>query len=120
MNARVLAAAALAAACLAPAGGCLISSNKSTAITGAYVERADLISIDPGTTTLSEVEQRLGPPTARQSLDDGSERWVYRWSKTTQGSGAVFLIFGGASHEQVVEAVAITFRDGVVESIERI
>ncbi|GJM19615.1 MAG: hypothetical protein DHS20C14_18280 [Phycisphaeraceae bacterium] len=101
-------------------GGCLITSGSETRITGAYVDREALFEIRPGETTGAQVEQKLGPPTSRSVLDDGAERLVYRWRRVTEGSGSVFLIFGGHSQREVVEQVAITVRDGVVETVERI
>lgn len=101
-------------------GGCLVASHHESRIEGAYVANEDLFKIKPGVTTQDEVAQRLGPPSSRTTNDDGSARWVYRWSKTTEGSGAVFLVFAGHSQKEVVGEIAISFRDGVVTSVDRL
>jgi len=96
-----------AAAAVATMGGCLVSSHHQTRITGAYIANEDLFQIKPGVTTLDEVSKALGPPTSRTKTTDG-ERWTYRWSKVTEGAGAVFLIFGGHSEKEIVQEIAIT------------
>ncbi len=107
----------LAAAAILP--GCLVVSGHESTISGAYVAKEDLFNIEPGQTTQADVQRTLGPPTTRKANDDGTERWTYRWREEKESGGAVFLIFAGGSEKTIVSEVAITFRDGVVESIER-
>lgn len=107
----------LAAAAVLP--GCLITHGHESTISGAYVAKEDLFNIQPGQTTQAEVERTLGPPTNRTQFDDGAERWTYRWKEEKESGGAVFLLFAAGSEKTIVSEVAITFRDGIVESIER-
>lgn len=100
-------------------GGCLFVSGSETTIAGAYVAKEDLFNIRPGQTTQDDVRRTLGPPTSSATLDNGSERWVYRWTEEKESGGAIFLIFAGGSEKTIFEQVAITFVGGVVESIER-
>jgi outer membrane protein assembly factor BamE (lipoprotein component of BamABCDE complex) len=119
LSRRRLAMTLAAPIALTPLGGCLITSHSDTRTSGAFVAREDLVAIDPGMTT-REVERRLGPPTSKAQLDHDAERWVYRWQTTTEGSGSVFLIFGGSSQREVVQQVAITFEQGLVTGVERL
>ena len=117
MFAKFAPIALLAAGAVLP--GCLIVSGHESTISGAYVANEDLFNVEPGETTQADVRRTLGPPTSRAESDDGSERWTYRWKEEKESGGAVFLIFAAGSEKTIVTEVTITFRDGVVEYVDR-
>jgi outer membrane protein assembly factor BamE (lipoprotein component of BamABCDE complex) len=93
--------------------GCLISSAKSSKISGAYVAPGAVSSVVLNETTRTEVEQILGQPSTRTTNDDGTETWSWSWTKTKGDGGTVFLLFAGASKETIDQTVRIKFRDGI-------
>lgn len=70
MTFRILAVATALALTL-PLGACMTSGVKFT--------MAEVQSLQPGVTTKEEAIARLGKPTARSSMGDGSEllQWMY-------------------------------------------
>lgn len=111
--------AALAACLLVPLSmttmtGCLIASSKDSSIRGAYVQPNTVSKVKLNQTTMTEVEELMGQPSSSTLNDDGSETWTWNWSKTTDDSGAVFLIFAGSNEKTVHESVHVKFKDGVV------
>ena len=116
MNRNRTASIVLAAAVSAlPLGmsGCLISSAKSSQITGAYVAPNAVSSVVLNETTQTEVEEIMGQPSTRTVNDDGTETWTWNWTKTKGDGGTVFLVFAGASKETIDQSVRIKFRDGI-------
>lgn len=113
---RTHTAFALAACLLVPMtiSGCLIASSKESSIRGAYVQPNMVSKLRLNETTMTEVEELMGQPSSSTLNDDGSETWTWNWSKTTEDSGAVFLIFAGDSEKTVHESVHVKFKDGVV------
>lgn len=109
-------ALALAACLLIPMtmAGCLVASSKESSIRGAYVQPNTVSKVRLNQTTMTEVEELMGTPSNSTLNDDGSETWTWNWSKTTDDSGAVFLIFAGNSEKTVHESVHVKFVDGVV------
>lgn len=93
--------------------GCLISSNKKTDISGAYVQPGAVSKVRVNETTAEEVEGIMGQPSFVTVNDDGSETWTWNWTKTTGDAGAVFLVFAGRSEKTVAESVHIRMRDGI-------
>lgn len=93
--------------------GCLIASSKEQSIRGAYVQPNTVSRVELNQTTTQEVEELMGQPSRTKLNDDGTETWTWNWSKTTDESGAVFLIFAGGSEKTVHESVHIKFRDGI-------
>ena len=94
--------------------GCLVASSKDSSIRGAYVQPNTVSKVKLNQTTMTEVEELMGQASYTTVNDDGSETWTWNWSKTTDDSGAVFLIFAGNSEKTVHESVHIKFVDGVV------
>lgn len=103
---------ALIAAAAMP--GCLISSRSNTAYSGRYISESGLSRIQVGKSKPDFVQATLGEPTSKSELDDGGEIWRYEYTKTTSGSGTVFLLFSGSNHTEKSGSVCIRFRDGVV------
>tara|TARA_R110002096_G_scaffold344921_7_gene538127 strand:+ start:75543 stop:75884 length:342 start_codon:yes stop_codon:yes gene_type:complete len=94
-------------------GGCLLSQDKSTRISGAYVQPSDLSRVKIDKSTQDDVLNILSEPTMRKEHQDGSETWTWNWTKTEQGSGSLFLIFAGSSEKHVEESAHITFLHGI-------
>ncbi len=94
-------------------GGCLLSQDKSTSISGAYVQPSDLSRVKLDKSTQDDVLGILSEPTSRKKNDDGSETWTWNWTKREHGSGSLFLIFSGSSEKHVEESAHITFEHGV-------
>jgi len=94
-------------------GGCLVASSKESKISGAYVQPNTVSKVRVNETSALEVEELLGLPSNTTTNDDGSETWTWNWSKRTDDSGAVFLVFGGSTEKTVHESVHIKFVDGV-------
>ena len=93
--------------------GCLLSQNKSTRISGAYVQPSELSRVKLNETTQDDVLDILSEPTIRKDNNDGSETWTWNWTKKEQGSGSLFLIFAGSSEKHIEESAHITFAHGV-------
>ncbi|MFG0246699.1 MAG: hypothetical protein ACF8MF_11695 [Phycisphaerales bacterium JB052] len=112
---RTRTAALAVAAALAPMtmSGCLVSSSNNSTIRGAYIQPNTVSKVRLNQTTMTEVEEMMGQPSNTTVNDDGTETWTWNWSKTTDGSGTVFLIFAGNSEKTVHESVHVKFRDGV-------
>lgn len=93
--------------------GCLVHRSKHVSYTGTPVEHSDLSRVRIHQTTTGDVQTLLGPPTATSANDDGTEVWTWRWRKTTEGQGRVFLLFAGEKSKSEDEAVHIRFKNGV-------
>ena len=106
-------AAALIAATL-PLAGCLIRSSSSSRLRGDYVGPTTFSQIEPGETTAEWVRAVLGEPTRRETLDDGSQIWVWSHERRRKSSGGVFLIFGGSSDRETVGRAYVQIEDGIV------
>jgi len=115
MSSRTTLALVTAAVLASPAllGGCLLSQDKSTSISGAYVQPSALSRVKIDKSTQDDVLNILSEPTVRKEHQDGSETWTWNWTKTEQGSGSLFLIFAGSSEKHVEESAHITFLHGV-------
>lgn len=98
---------------IAATQGCLVSSRSRTEYSGRYISETGLARIEPGKSTPDFVRATLGEPTTKTELDDGA-LWRYEYTKTTSGSGTVFLLFAGSNHTEKSGAVCIRFRDGIV------
>lgn len=107
----------LASTCLlVPAlmlGGCLLSASRESEISGAYVRPYATTQIKLHQTTIEETEELLGLPSIAIDNDDGSETWTWNWTKHTDSSGAVLILFSGSNESTVHESVSIMFVDGV-------
>jgi len=108
-----LAALGVATTMLTSMTGCLVASSKAHSIHGAYVQPGTVSKVKLNATTRTEVEELMGQPSVTELNDDGSEVWTWNWSKTSDDSGAVFLIFAGSSNKTVSESVHIKFVDSV-------
>lgn len=93
--------------------GCLVTSDSTTTRTGTKVAPGTYSQIEIGSTTVGWVHNTLGDPTSKTN-DKGDEVWKYTYTEHTDSSGAVFLVFGGRSENDVVNTVFIEFRDGIV------
>jgi outer membrane protein assembly factor BamE (lipoprotein component of BamABCDE complex) len=98
---------------LAALPGCLVSSTSQTKTTGANIASGTFDQIKPGATTVGWVHATLGDPTSK-SVDGNDEVWKYTYTERTDSTGAVFLVFGGASTSEKTYTTFIEFKDGVV------
>jgi outer membrane protein assembly factor BamE (lipoprotein component of BamABCDE complex) len=89
------AAASLVALSLA-ATGCLVAGDNDIRVTGTRVSAATLSTIEPGTTTETEVLALLGEPTRTVRLNE-KRVLVYEYERVEDKDTAIFLVFGGSS-----------------------
>ena len=94
--------------------GCLVSSTSNQRVTGNYVPQNTFDRIEAGRTTASWVKATLGEPSSKESAGNDSEVWKYSYTEVKEGSGAIFLIFGGSSHKELQRHAYVEFKDGVV------
>src|SRR5689334_6269822 len=93
--------AALAAAVMLTAGGCLVVKGNNTEESGVRVSQPTLDQIKPGETTEAWLVAALGEPSSRRSVDDHTQILRYDHTITNEKGGAVFLLFaGGESTEK--------------------
>jgi len=103
----------LGAASACVLGGCLISSDNTTAFSGNYVDNASLSQVELRRTTAAEAEAILGPPSEKNTLEDGGEHWTWHYTKTKHGSGTLLFVLDANDTYQVQQTVNVLFRDGV-------
>ncbi|HEY2585172.1 MAG TPA: outer membrane protein assembly factor BamE [Tepidisphaeraceae bacterium] len=120
-SARLVPLLLLSAALLLPlaGGGCLVTSNSSQKRSGNYVADTTFDQIKPGETTEGWVQATLGKPTSTSRLDDGTEIWKYTYTERHEGSGSVFLIFGGSSADEKTHTAFVEIKDGFVRKAWR-
>jgi outer membrane protein assembly factor BamE (lipoprotein component of BamABCDE complex) len=94
--------------------GCLVTSNSEVKRSGNYIPDSTFDQIKPHETTEGWVRATLGKPTSIDKLDDGAEIWKYTYVVRKESSGAVFLIFGGSSANEVEHTAYVQIKDGVV------
>jgi outer membrane protein assembly factor BamE (lipoprotein component of BamABCDE complex) len=99
---------------LAALPGCLVSSTNHDSVSGNYVPENTFDRIKPGETKSSWVKATLGEPSTRESVDGGNEVWKYSYTEVHEGSGAIFLIFGGSDRKEKQRNAYVEFKDGVV------
>ncbi|RNC81293.1 MAG: hypothetical protein ED559_05735 [Phycisphaera sp.] len=107
-----LLAAALTAAMLLPAAGCISGSSHST-LSGNYIGSGTFKRIKIGETTESWVLAALGQPTRRSQVE-GGELWAYEYERTERSKGSVLLIVGGSSSEETAGGTYVEIKDGIV------
>ncbi|MEO1715634.1 MAG: outer membrane protein assembly factor BamE [Planctomycetota bacterium] len=109
------AAATLGLALMLPLlGGCIYGSSV-TRESGTRVNANTLERIVPGETTTGWVTAALGEPSRRTIQDDGSELWVYSYSKEEKSKGTFLLVIGGSDSSETTETTYIEFdADGIV------
>ena len=95
--------------------GCLVSSTSNQRVTGNYVADNTFDQIKPGKTTAGWVKATLGDPSSKTEVkESGSEVWKYQYTEKKDGSGAIFLIFGGSSSSEKPHTAFVEIKDGVV------
>ena len=94
--------------------GCLVTGNSHQSRSGNYVADTTFNQIQPGKTTEAWVNATLGPPTNKNTLDDGTQIWKYTYTERRESSGAVFLIFGGHDSKETSGTAYVEIKDGVV------
>ena len=107
---------ALPVLCLLLVAGCLVSSTSNQKISGNYVPENTFDRITPGETTASWVKATLGEPSSKDKADDSTEVWKYSYTEVKEGSGAIFLIFGGSDRKELQRSAYVEFKDGIVKS----
>ena len=95
--------------------GCLVSSTSHQKVSGNYVPENTFDRIKPGQTTSSWVKATLGEPSSKEQADD-TEVWKYSYTEVKEGSGAIFLIFGGTDKKELQCTAYVEFKDGIVKS----
>ena len=93
--------------------GCLVASTSNTTYSGTRVSETTFDQIKAGNTTMGWINATLGDPSSKAKTGD-DEVWKYVYTERTDSTGAVFLLFGGASSKQSTGTVFIEFKDGVV------
>ena len=95
--------------------GCLVSSTSHERVTGNYVADNTFDQIKPGKTTAGWVKATLGEPSIKTEVKEaGTEVWKYEYTEHRDGSGAIFLIFGGTSSKEKPHTAFVEIKDGVV------
>ena len=112
----VRAVALLPLACVLLLGGCLVSSTSHQRVSGNYVPENTFDRIKPGETTSSWVKATLGEPSTKEQADPATEVWKYSYTEVKEGSGAIFLIFGGSDKKELQRSAYVEFKDGIVKS----
>jgi outer membrane protein assembly factor BamE (lipoprotein component of BamABCDE complex) len=105
---------AASAVVLLTSSGCLVTSNSEETRSGNYISDSTFDQIKPHETTAGWVRATLGKPTSVDRLEDGTEIWKYTYSVRKESSGAVFLIFGGSSANEVEHTAIVQIKDGEV------
>lgn len=95
--------------------GCLVSSSNHQKVSGNYVPENTFDRIKAGETTSSWVKATLGEPSSKEQADD-TEVWKYSYTEVKEGSGAIFLIFGGSDKKELQHTAYVEFKDGVVKN----
>jgi len=101
--------------CILLLSGCLVSSTSHEKVSGNYVPENTFDRIKPGETTSSWVQATLGDPSTREKADD-TEVWKYSYTEVKEGSGAIFLIFGGTDKKERQRTAYVEFKDGIVKT----
>ena len=96
-----------------PMSGCLISGSGTSSVSGTPVEAVTLQTLHEQSMTSEQVEQLLGPPTRRTSIDSG-EIYAYEWEKHRRGSATVFLLFASSNNRTEKSVAYVQFEDGRV------
>jgi outer membrane protein assembly factor BamE (lipoprotein component of BamABCDE complex) len=113
---RTVALLSIFSVLLLTAGGCLVSSTSNEKVSGNYVPEDTFDRIKPGETTSSWVKATLGEPSTREKVDESNEVWKYSYTEVREGSGAIFLIFGGSDKKERQRNAYVEFKDGIVKS----
>ena len=96
--------------------GCLVSSTSHQKVSGNYIPENTFDRIKPGETTSSWVKATLGEPSTKEKADDVTEVWKYSYTEVKEGTGAIFLIFGGSDKKELQRSAYVEFKDGIVLS----
>ena len=110
------AVALLSVVCLLLTTGCLVSSTSHQKVSGNFVPENTFERIKPGETTTSWVKATLGEPSSKESAGDSTEVWKYSYTEVKEGSGAIFLIFGGSDKKELQRSAYVEFKEGIVKS----
>jgi outer membrane protein assembly factor BamE (lipoprotein component of BamABCDE complex) len=95
-------------------GGCLVSSQNKTSVSGRYVSSSAFSEIKPGSTSGEWVRATLGEPTNCSKLADGTEIWKWSYTETKDGQGTIFLLFSGSDQTTTQANAFVEVKDGVV------
>jgi outer membrane protein assembly factor BamE (lipoprotein component of BamABCDE complex) len=96
--------------------GCLVSSTNNETRSGKYVADSTFDQIKPGETSAAWVKATLGEPSDKTTVEGqgNAEVWKYTYTEKKEGSGAIFLIFGGTSSKEKSGTAFVELKDGVV------
>ena len=95
--------------------GCLVTSNNRETISGNYVAPSTFDQIEPGKTTAAWVKATLGEPSSKTDVaESDAQIWKYNYTERKEGSGAIFLIFGGSNVKEKTGTAFVELKDGVV------
>lgn len=100
-----------------PLGGCIVGGSSSTSITGTFVGRETLATIEPGATTREYVLATLGEPTSKRTLSNGEELWRWDYRRVKKSSGYVLVVFGGSSREEVAATTFVHLQGDLVKRV---
>jgi outer membrane protein assembly factor BamE (lipoprotein component of BamABCDE complex) len=96
--------------------GCLVSSTNHDKVEGNYVPENTFDRIKAGETTSGWVKATLGEPSSKEKVENGDEVWKYSYTEVHEGSGAIFLIFGGSDRKEKQRNAYVEFKEGVVSN----
>jgi hypothetical protein len=112
MNGRILTALGTLALALSTSG-CLISSSTSVEIEGDWVEASVAKSIAPGMKE-EDVLARMGDPTSRTELEDGSQILRWTWREERESHAGIFLLISTDNETITTHSTYVELCEGVV------
>jgi hypothetical protein len=116
---RSILTAALFAPLPAFTAGCLVAVDSHETTTGTKVSDSTFNRIKPNETSEEWVRATLGPATSDTELKDGGRILKWTYTEKKEGSGAVFLIFGGHSEKKTDHTAFVEVHKGVVTNAWR-
>jgi len=98
--------------------GCVYTSQRCVATTGAVVEPNRLVLVKPGQTTREELISLLGEPSSVYEKDD-VEVLTYKAQRQESSSTVIFLLCSKESNTTDSTEYAFELREGVVRNFTR-
>ena len=108
-----LAALAVLIALALSVGGCLLSSEEQTSVSGRYVAQETLNKVEVGVDE-QFVLDLLGEPKTRSESKAGTEIWAWEYTKATTSKGAVFLLIAHTKTTRESDTIFVELKHGKV------
>jgi len=93
--------------------GCLITSSGDTSYSGQHISAETFEKVEAGTSK-GFVLATFGEPSARTTLEDGSEVWRWTYTENRSSSGTVIFLLNSSSRKETQHNTFVEFADGVV------